>query len=306
MSNITIEEICYKNFGKCLKICNEIIEVIVTTDFGPRIIRYSFIDGDNVFYEDTDRIIKDERTKNTFFDTWYLYGGHRLWIAPENFPDTYYPDNFLIDYKVINNGAVFTAPVQKHNNCRIEISLILSPDTTDVKVMHTLTNCSDSDIKLSLWGVSVVDGGGIEIIPQPTENKIYSPNRKIVFWPASKLYDKRASWGDKYIKVQHRSDMCSSFKFGLNSEHGFALYLNKGDIFTKKFDIIKNGIYPDEGASYESYANGHYIEMESLSEYKVIPPQKSITHCEYWKLSKGTLTNDFDEAEIENLIQKIF
>ena len=43
------KEIEYKNFGRCLEMSNEIIRIVVTLDFGPRVICYSFIDGENIF-----------------------------------------------------------------------------------------------------------------------------------------------------------------------------------------------------------------------------------------------------------------
>ena len=36
---ISIREVRYKNFGKCLAISNDFMEVFVTVDIGPRIIK---------------------------------------------------------------------------------------------------------------------------------------------------------------------------------------------------------------------------------------------------------------------------
>ena len=41
-------EIQYKDYGKCLKIDNGLIEAIITLDVGPRIISFSFIRGENI------------------------------------------------------------------------------------------------------------------------------------------------------------------------------------------------------------------------------------------------------------------
>ena len=48
------------NFGKCLEISNGEINAIITIDFGPRIIRYGFVDGENMLYEDINREISQD------------------------------------------------------------------------------------------------------------------------------------------------------------------------------------------------------------------------------------------------------
>ena len=84
---ITFKEKEYKNFGKCLEISNGIVDLLVTLDIGPRIIRYGFCGKENMFYEDIDRLThnKSDELKEVYGDdaVWYLYGGHRLWISPE-------------------------------------------------------------------------------------------------------------------------------------------------------------------------------------------------------------------------------
>ena len=43
---ITKKEIQYENYGRCLQINNDKAGIVVTIDFGPGIIRYSFVDGE--------------------------------------------------------------------------------------------------------------------------------------------------------------------------------------------------------------------------------------------------------------------
>ena len=40
----------YKDYGRILHITNNVIEVAVTLDVGPRIIHFSFVDGQNVLH----------------------------------------------------------------------------------------------------------------------------------------------------------------------------------------------------------------------------------------------------------------
>ena len=48
-----VKEIHYHSFGKCVKISNGIIEVIVTIDLGPRIVAFGLVGEDNIFYEES-------------------------------------------------------------------------------------------------------------------------------------------------------------------------------------------------------------------------------------------------------------
>ena len=296
------KEITYKNFGKCLEIFADTSKVIVTLDFGPRIISYSFTDGENVFWEDTDRIISDEKTMEFYGDKWYLYGGHRLWVAPEEFPKTYYADNENVIYEIKDNEVSFYPPVQKLNRFLCSITVAIDQSSDDFIITHSLTNKSSKNIKLALWGVSVLSGGGIEVIPLPQENNIYSPNKLIAFWPKSKLYDKRIEWGDKYAFVRHDKNTEASLKFGINSEHAFSFYHNKESIFIKRFEHYKNAEYPDFGMSFETYTNKHYVEMESLGTYKNVSPGETITHKEHWALQKSSSLKGFDEDSIDSFI----
>jgi len=49
MSNIQIKEITYKSYKNCIQISNGEINLIVTTQEGPRIIRYGLMENETNF-----------------------------------------------------------------------------------------------------------------------------------------------------------------------------------------------------------------------------------------------------------------
>ena len=55
------KEITYKNYGRCLEMTNGTVELVVTLDLGPRIIRYGFCGKDNMLYEDIARESRYEK-----------------------------------------------------------------------------------------------------------------------------------------------------------------------------------------------------------------------------------------------------
>ena len=84
--DVKVEKVTYLNLPNCYKLSNGTVEVIVTTDMGPRVIRYGFVGEENVFAELPDAVVKTE------LGEWKPLGGHRLWSAPEAWPRSYAPD----------------------------------------------------------------------------------------------------------------------------------------------------------------------------------------------------------------------
>ena len=81
----------FAGWEKNLKLFNDSVEVIITLEVGPRIISYRPLKGRSVF-----KLVDEEAGKSNE-EGWKIRGGHRLWIAPEDFGKkdglTYAPDN---------------------------------------------------------------------------------------------------------------------------------------------------------------------------------------------------------------------
>jgi hypothetical protein len=80
MGKVILNEIQYGGYGKCIQITNGKIEAVVTVDVGPRVIRFGFTGGNNVFCEGAS-----SKTESNLGE-WKIYGGHRLWHSPEGNP----------------------------------------------------------------------------------------------------------------------------------------------------------------------------------------------------------------------------
>ena len=111
-------------WGNCVKITNNIIELLVTVDFGPRVIHLSRIGKDNMMYQDLSRSTIGEKLKE-YDDQLRLCGGHRLWISPEVMPRCYYPDSAPVQWEVCGNTVRFTAPVETLNNILVLTKLLV-------------------------------------------------------------------------------------------------------------------------------------------------------------------------------------
>ena len=304
---VTFKETTYKNYGKCLEISNGTVDLLVTLDIGPRIIRYGFCGKDNMFYEDLDRVNGYDRDdlKEMFGANahWYLYGGHRLWISPE-YTESYFPDNNPVEYETDENTAIFSCDVQEATGLQFTTTVTLSPEGSDVEVTHFIENCSGEPKTFAPWALTVLDKGGVELIPFNTNDTDLLPNRTIRAWPYTNFADPRLFMGDKFASL--RSDSTErKFKLGFDHRNGVAAYINKGAMFVKGFKHYEDGNYPDNGCSFETFTNQHFIECETLGELGQKPDGSIVTHGEFWSLYNNVEIKDpRDEKEIEAIFEK--
>lgn len=288
MSEIRIEKLLYKNFGECLKLSNDAAEAVVTLDFGPRVIRFAPRGGENFLYEDVDRtqVIGGEIMDAVYGkgSKWFSYGGHRMWMSPEDMPLSYYPDNERVAWEAVPGGVELIAPPQKINDIRYKLELTLSKEKPSLTVKHYCTNLGPSTKRQAVWALTVLGNGGLEVVPQPIHDTGLLANRVLSLWPYSDMSDDRVYWGKKYVTLRQDPTVESAFKFGINNIRGWAAYFNNGGMFIKKFTPNQNGAYPDFGTSFETYTNGHILEMETLGELTDITPGSTVFHAEEWSL----------------------
>jgi len=95
-----IGKIEYLGFPNCIEISNGDAKLIISTDFGPRILFYALDAGENILGWHGEAEVKTE------LGLWKPYGGHRLWIAPENMPRSYAPDNAGVKYSMETEFSV--------------------------------------------------------------------------------------------------------------------------------------------------------------------------------------------------------
>src|SRR5678815_543040 len=100
-----LERIDYRGWKNSCRISNGIVEAIVLADVGPRVISYGFCGDENQFHE------VDDQHGLCGGNDFRLYGGHRLWIAPEG-KNTYYPDNDPVTVSETASGVSFTAAIE--------------------------------------------------------------------------------------------------------------------------------------------------------------------------------------------------
>ncbi len=299
MGTVKISKTEYLGWANCIKISNGIVELIVTTDVGPRIIHYGFKGGPNHMK------VFAEQAGKTGADEFMIYGGHRIWHSPEERPRTYDEDNFPCEWKKVENGIWTRSVIDPWAQVEKEMEIVLDPISSQVTINHRITNRNAWDIEYSVWCLTVMAAGGRQIIPQITEGPDLLPNRTLTLWTYSKMNDPRVTWLDKYIMLDQDTEATTKFKIGLPVPAGWAAYANFGQLFVKRFDFIEEADYPDFGlCSYETYTDKDMAEMESLSPLWLVEPGDAIEHIEVWELH-DKVEKPENEKEIDRLILPI-
>lgn len=274
------ENITFEGWPNCIRLSNEHVELIITTDVGPRIIRFGYLNGQNLLY-----IVPEDRGKKGGNDFHY-YGGHRLWHSPEANPRSYAPDNSSVNYSRDGNALKLTQDIEKSTGIIKELEIALTGNR--VKIIHRLINKNLWDIELAPWAITAFAPGGRAILPQepyidPTRNML--PSRPLVLWHYTQMDDPRWIWGKKYIQFKYDSQRSSEHKLGILNKQKWCAYQLNGELFIKTFDYDPISKYADYGCNNEVWGDGTFIELESLGPLAKIPSQGKVEHCEHWILT---------------------
>jgi len=314
MGKIEIRDENYKNFGNCKVISNGLFEIYVTTDIGPRIIKLNLIGKENLMFEDTERAMCEDVSRVFGAGkSWYIYGGHRLWVSPEALPHTYYPDNEPIGVMVhsltINDKnetkVTFTPAPQAINNLQHSLEIEMCENKACAKVTHRVENIGDASVEGAIWALSVMTAGGTVICPQPDNDTGLLGNRVLALWPYTKFSDPRWNLFDKYITVRQDKNISDKFKFGINNNKGWLAYQNHGQLFKKSYEPNHpDGNYPDFGVSTEVFTNNLFIEAETLGELVILNKGGIMAHTETWELKAAPEVDCGGQDELQEYVGK--
>jgi len=299
---VKIEKVPYLGQPNCYKLSNGTVEVIVTTDIGPRIIRYSLVGGENVLAELPDPVTKTE------LGDWKPWGGHRFWAAPEAMPRTYSPDSSPIEFKIEGNNTIrLIQPVEPKSGIQKEVTVTVAASGPGVTIHHKVTNKNMWAIDLAPWALTIMHGGGVTILPQEpykSHDEELLPARPLVYWYYTNLSDPRWTIGKKYIRLKTDDNIQEAQKIGIANKQGWAAYLRNGELFVKTFGYRDGASYPDYGCNNETYTAGSFMEIESLGPMVHLDPGQAAEHDEHWSLFKG-VNPGVDDDSLERAIKPL-
>lgn len=270
---------------RCIELSNGEASIIASTDFGPRIVSYSLAAGENILGWHPEAAVR------TDLGRWKPYGGHRLWMAPENMPLSYAPDNEPV--QIEEHGDLSLSLSAKEDAAGIEKRITLTLDETGSRLTleHQITNRGGAR-EASAWALTIMAPGGEAVIPNepfaPYSGETLLPVRSMAVWSYTDFTDPRWTFTKDEIRIRVDESLGHQQKIGILNKQGWAGY-RLGDLFFRKsFEYVEVASYPDMNSNTEIYTAGGFVEVESLSPLRKLEAGDSITYIETWELTRGS------------------
>jgi hypothetical protein len=301
-AEVRVEKTAYHGWPNCYRVSNGEIELIVTSDIGPRIMRLGFPGGQNFFFEEPQTVGKSGEP------AWVKRGGHRVWIAPEDPKYSYGPDNSPIDIKVQGGVVIATQPVEKGTGIEKQIEIRMDASGTGVTVIHRLKNTGIMPLEYTTWAMSMMAPGGTAITgfpPRGSHDEYLQPTNPLTMWAYTDFSDPRWKFTSKYVSLRMDPTNSNAQKLGLWNAKTWAAYALNGELFIKRYTPAPPPGYPDYGCSFEMFTNNEFLEMETLGPITKVPAGASIEHSERWSLHRDVKLSAITDTEIDRAIQPL-
>ena len=295
---VRISKTAYAGWPNCYRMTNGQVELIVTTDVGPRVIRYGFVGGQNIFKEFKEQLGK------TGEKAWQARGGHRLWIAPEAVPESYALDNGTVKADVAGDTITLTGAVEAETSLEKQI-VVKMEASGNVVVTHRLRNSGAKSRELAPWALTMMAQGGVGITGFPPRSKhmeVLTPSNPLVMWGFTSFNDPRWTFTQKYLMLRQDPKATTPQKVALWNPETFGAYLLGSDLFVKRYSTIKGATYPDLGSSYETFTNADFLELETVGPLVKLVKGATTEHVERWSLYRNVTINAWTDAELDRVL----
>jgi len=296
---VKVEKVEYKGWKHCYRIADGEIELIVTGDVGPRIIRFGFFRGQNLFKEYPDQLGKSGEEK------FQLRGGDRVWKAPEDPIATWTPDNMQVEVQLTPTGLIAREPIEPLTRLQKEIEISMMPSGTGVKVSHRITNHSLFPLEFAPWALTMMAQGGIVVAGFPPRGRHpinLEATNPLVMWAYTNLADPRWKFTKKYLTLRQDSSNSEAQKIGLFNRDTWAAYILNGEVFVKRSTADPAKTYPDFGCSFETFTNNEFLEVETLGPMTKLLPGETVEQIEHWALFRDVKVAELTDKELDEVL----
>lgn len=246
---------------------------------GPRIVRLiPAAMGENLLAETPDATLPSPH------GPYRLWGGHRLWVAPETAARTYVPDEGNLRVVSFTDGVLLSRE-EARTGLRSEIEVTLTPGAAGARLVHRLTNIGAEVVELAPWAITQLPPGGTAVLPLTgaADDEGLLPDRLIALWPYSRWDDPRFRPGEEAIEIDGLP-IARPFKVGCLNRAGWLAYRYAGLIFTKRWTPQPDRPHVDLGCNAEVYAGARHVELETLGPLVRLSPGANVEHVEEWSL----------------------
>ncbi len=293
-----IEKVAYRGWPNCYRLTDGEVELIMTADVGPRVMRYGFVDGPNLFYE------CEAQLGNTGEPWWMIRGGHRFWVAPETVPETYALDNKPLAVSFPDDDSIsLLGQTEPETKLQKEMTVKLLPSGR-VRVTHRLENCGGHAVKWAIWPATLFATGGVAFAAFPEcrpHETCLQPTHPLVMWAYTDFSDPRWTFTKKYLVLRQDPDAAAGQKAGLFNPHTFGAYLLNGTLFAKRARAFPEADYTDFGCSFQIFTNRDFMELETLGPFTELAPGGSASHSEEWSIHRNIEITEWTDSALDRV-----
>ena len=296
---VTIEKTEWSGWPNCYRITNGLVELIVTGDVGPRIMRYAFVGGQNLFKEVTEQLGRSGEPD------WQLRGGHRLWVAPEHPVRSYQPDNSPVEISIDGDVLTATQPVEGVTGIRKQLVIKLATEGSKVEILHRLENTLAWPIEFAPWALTMMAQSGASVTgfpPRGTHPEMLEPTNPLILWAFTDLRDPRYTLLQKYFVLRQDPANAAPTKLGHFNTKTWGAYLLGTDLFLKQTKAETGKSYPDMGCSYETFTRHDMLEIETLGPIVKVEPGGAAEHLENWSLHAKVSIPEWTDAVLDAVL----
>jgi len=297
-----IEKISFHGWNNCYRLSNGNIELVLATDFGPRILSLAFFGSENIFHENAEDLGK------TGGDQWRRYCGHRFCHAPEAKARINIPENNGVQIEPKSYWARLFQYTERATGIQKELEIFLDPHDAHVSIKHRLCNNGAFPVELAAWAITDMADGGVGIFPLPDriihDPDNFHPPHPLIIWDYTNMNDPRWKWGNRYVMLRDDQALKGDQRVGMEVRAGWTAYAVHNQLFVKKYSHFPNGTYPG-GCSSVLFAGSEAFQLETFGPITTLEPKESLNYTEEW-----FLYNDIPlpqaEADIDhNILPKI-
>jgi len=264
-----------------LRLANGTLIVDVLAAAGPRIIGLRHDDSGNLLAE------TPETGWETAFGAYELFGGHRLWVAPEDPDRVAVPDSEGLGVEWLVDGVRLSGAVEPATGCVRSMEIRLDPSRPSMTVLHRLLNSGPNPLDVAIWPITQLPLGGMALLPQRravAEHRT-RPNRNLVLWPYSSWDDPRLHVLDGLVAVDAVAG--AELKVGCLDDTGWVAFVRDGIALVRRFEPEPSEPHPDLGCNVEVYCGPAYLELEVVGPIRLLRPGASATLLERWEVRQA-------------------
>jgi hypothetical protein len=288
-----IKKIKFENFSDCYECSIGSNKLVICADIGPRILYLSTGASGNILFEDK----KNSHTNSE----WRLYGGSRLWIAPET-GSSYAPDNSPCKTQLDRDRITVT---QTKAGADLVKSMLITEKNGNFSIAYSAQNTGAFPVFCALWSITCALPKGTVFFPWGNNSKEWQ-TKKIVYWQKWLEYSTNVE-SSQFVPGKDLFLINPSGETGKVGTSGYGGFIGiTADTYTfiKKSKRIESGVYSDDDCAIQCYTCSDFVELETLGPLQSIMPGLSTTHEEEWIVT-GKKVDVSNGAEIRTLVSSI-